>query len=99
MTDDLDKLESPPPKGHNRVRVAGIDSDALKGVIERWENLQDEIDDAREGQKSILKEAKVSGLFDMAAVRRVLRIRRKPIAEYKKQLEDTENYLLALGLL
>ncbi len=95
MADDLDNLEAP-AKGHNRV--AGIDSHALQGVVTRWENLQDEIDDAREGQKSIVAEAKEAGL-DVKALRKVLAIRRKPMAEYKAALEATENYLLALGLL
>ncbi len=92
---DITDLETP-PKGHNIV--AGIDGSLLKAFVTRWENLQDEIDDAKEGQKSILAEAKDAG-FDMKAVRKILAIRRKPMAEYKAALEATENYLLALGLL
>ncbi len=95
MADDLDKLEAP-AKGHNRV--AGIDGSLLKSFVERWENLQDEVDDAREGQKSIIAAAKDAGL-DTKTLRKVLTIRRKPMVEYQAALEATENYLLALGLL
>lgn len=96
MTDP--DLEAAPASGHNSVNVAGIDGKSLKEIVERWETIQDGIDDAREDQKELMKEAKLRNL-NMKALRRVLKIRRKAIAEYKAELEETENHLIALGMI
>lgn len=95
---DLPEDDDLPAKGHNRVNVAGVDSDALRNIVDRVERVQCEIDELKDDQKEIFEEAKSKGL-NVKIVRKVIRERRKRDEDRKAELEETENYMLALGML
>ena len=71
----------------------------LKSIIERIENIDEEIGELRDGQKEIFAEAKSNG-YDVPALRATLARRKAMRKDANKQLtkeQIMETYLHALG--
>lgn len=71
----------------------------LKSIIERIENIDEEISELRDGQKEIFAEAKSNG-YDVPALRATLSRRKAMRKDANKQLtkeQIMETYLHALG--
>lgn len=75
--------------GHNA-------KEQLKSVIERLENLAEQIDGLKEDQKEIFAEAKSNG-YDPAALRAVLKYRKEDADKRANREALLETYLHALG--
>jgi uncharacterized protein (UPF0335 family) len=68
----------------------------LKAYIERVEKVDAEVKDLSECKKEIYSEMKGNG-FDVKAVREIIRLRKKSLAE-RQELEDlVDTYLHAIG--
>lgn len=70
--------------------------DRLTGFVERIENLQTQIDDARADQKEVYAEAKECG-FDTKTLRKVISIRRNDVQKYIDEREKIDFYLSVVG--
>ena len=75
--------------------VAG---DQLRTIVERIEQVEEEIKELTEARKEIYLEAKGNG-FDVKTLRVVVRLRKQDINERKEQEALLETYLHALGML
>lgn len=78
------------PTGHNS-------KEQLKSIIERFENLDSEIQERRSDQKDILSEAKSNG-YCPKTLRKVIAIRKKDPAARAEEAALLETYLTALGM-
>lgn len=77
---------------------AGSNSGAqLRSIVERIENLDEEIKERRDGQKEIFSEASSNG-YDVKVLRKVLALRRQDPAARAEQEAILETYLHALGM-
>jgi len=79
------------------VADAGVAADELKQFIERLERLEEEKAGIAGDIKEVFLELKGRG-FDAAAVRQILRIRKKDLAERQEENAILELYLQALGM-
>ncbi len=69
----------------------------LKSIVERVENLAEEIKDRRDGQSEIFKEAKSHG-FDTKALRQIIRIRAEDPSKRAEREAILETYMTTLGM-
>lgn len=68
----------------------------LQSIVERIENLNEQIKELRSDQGDIFKEAGGQG-FDVKAVRRAIAIRKLDAAKHEEFESVVETYLRALG--
>jgi uncharacterized protein (UPF0335 family) len=78
--------------------VGGIAADRLRSFIERWERLQEEIENLKADQKEIMAEAKGTG-FDTKTIRAVIKLRKMTQEERDEQEALLDLYKAALGML
>lgn len=79
------------------AEIGGINTDRLKSIIERIENLDNEINDLKEDRKGIMLEAKSAG-FDTKAITHVIKQRKKSAAQRDEEELIFETYEKAVGL-
>ncbi len=80
-----------------KTKVAGVDNEQLKSIVDRIDRLKDERDEIGESIKEIKAEAKANG-FDIGTINEMLKLRaldKDKLAE-KEALRDT--YGRALGI-
>lgn len=69
----------------------------LRAIVERIENVENEIAELQEGRKQIYQEAK-SGGFNDKAIRKLISIRKKKEDAVKEEAEFMEMYAAELGM-
>ena len=77
---------------------AGIASDRLRSIVDRYERLDEDIRALRSDQKDLMAEAKSAG-FDVKALRVLIRNRRQDAAEREELELLVATYERALGQL
>jgi len=77
-------------------RPGDIAGDQLRAVIERIENIENEIKELTEAKKEIYLEAKGNG-FDVKTLREVIRVRKQDQKERDEQETLLEVYLQAIN--
>jgi uncharacterized protein (UPF0335 family) len=73
-----------------------IEGDQLRGLVERIENVEEQIKELTEDKKEIYAEAKSNG-FDVKILREVIRIRKQDEKEREEQDSLLDTYLQALS--
>ena len=76
-------------------RPGDIAGDQLRAVVERIENIENEIKELTEAKKEIYLEAKGNG-FDVKTLREVIRVRKQDQKERDEQETLLEVYLQAI---
>jgi len=79
------------------VEVGGLNTERLKSIIERIENVDNEINALKEDRKGIMLEAKSAG-FDTKAITHVIKQRKKNKAQRDEEELVFETYERAVGL-
>ena len=69
----------------------------LKQYIDRFENVQNEVDAAKADQKEILEEVTRAG-FDAKAFKKVISIRRKELDAYEAEEHAVQQMMITLGM-
>ena len=82
---------------HRKGAQGGIAADRLRSLVERIERLEEERKALGSDIKDIYAEAKSAG-FDVAALRQLIRERRKEPAEVEEQESLLDIYRAALGM-
>lgn len=77
-------------KGHNS-------NEQLRSIVERIENLAEEIKGLQDDQKDIYAEAKGNG-YDVKALREIVRLRKQDATERAEREAILDTYLHALGM-
>lgn len=80
--------------GHN-----SLDRQKLKALVDRYENVDKEVDELKDAQKDLMEEVKSAG-FDTKAFKAAIRVRKADAEKQRKMAEDREKsdlYLQALG--
>jgi uncharacterized protein (UPF0335 family) len=77
--------------GHNS-------NEQLKSIVERYENVGEQIKALQEDQKDIMAEAKGNG-YDPKILRRVVSIRKQDKAKRDEAEAILERYMAALGMI
>lgn len=77
--------------------ATSVAADQLKSIIERIERLEEDKAAIAEDIKEVYGEAKANG-FDVAILRKIISLRRKPAAERAEEDAILELYLQALGM-
>jgi len=73
-----------------------IEGDQLRGLVERIENVEEQIKELTEDKKEIYAEAKSNG-FDVKILREVIRIRKQDQKEREEQDSLLDTYMQALS--
>lgn len=73
----------------------GIAGDQLRTIVERIENIDEEIKELTEAKKEIYQEAKGNG-FDVKILREVIRVRKQDQKERDEQESLLDAYLEAI---
>jgi len=79
------------------IEVGGLNTDRLKSLIERIEQVDSEIQELKEDRKGIMLEAKQAG-FDTKAITYVLKQRKKSKAQRDEEELVFETYARAVGM-
>ena len=79
------------------IEIGGLNTDRLKSIIERIEQLDSEVQELKEDRKGIMLEAKQAG-FDTKAITYVLKQRKKSKAQRDEEELVFETYERAVGL-
>lgn len=79
------------------AEIGGLNTERLKSLIERIENVDTEINALKEDRKDIMLEAKSAG-FDTKAITYVLKQRKKSKAQRDEEELVFETYERAVGL-
>lgn len=79
------------------VEIGGLNTDRLKSIIERIEQVDSEVQELKEDRKGIMLEAKSAG-FDTKAITYVLKQRKKSKAQRDEEELVFETYEKAVGL-
>jgi uncharacterized protein (UPF0335 family) len=82
-------------RGKTMSRPGDIAGDQLRAVVERIENIENEIKELTEAKKEIYLEAKGNG-FDVKTLREVIRVRKQDQKERDEQETLLEVYLQAI---
>lgn len=82
-------------RGKTMSRPGDIAGDQLRAVVERIENIENEIKELTEAKKEIYLEAKGNG-FDVKILREVIRVRKQDQKERDEQETLLEVYLQAI---
>jgi len=77
--------------------ATSVAADQLKSIIERIERLEEDKKAIADDIKEVYGEAKSNG-FDVAILRRIISLRKKPAAERAEEEAILELYLQALGM-
>jgi len=77
--------------------ATSVAGDQLKSIIERIERLEEDKKAIADDIKEVYGEAKANG-FDVAILRKIVSLRRKPAAERAEEDAILELYLQALGM-
>jgi len=77
-------------------RPGDVAGDQLRAVVERIENIENEIKELTEAKKEIYLEAKGNG-FDVKTLREVIRVRKQDQKERDEQETLLEVYLQAIN--
>lgn len=87
------------PRTHNNPPpdVGGIDAERLRGLVQRLEHVDEEIDGLRNDRKDILAEAKSAG-FNPKALTTILKIRKADPEKLKELNSDVDIYKHALAM-
>ncbi|MEW5729980.1 MAG: DUF2312 domain-containing protein [Pseudomonadota bacterium] len=84
------------------MSIGNGSGDRLRSFVERFERLQDEIDELKADQKAVMDEAKGAG-FDVPTVKDILRLRKLERKHGRAALQERETlldiYKAALGML
>lgn len=72
--------------------------DQLKSIVERIENVAEQIKELRRDQSEIFLEAKGNG-YDVKVLRKVIAIRKQDPSARQEQEAILETYMQALGML
>jgi uncharacterized protein (UPF0335 family) len=80
-------------RGKIMSRPGDIAGDQLRAVVERIENIENEIKELTEAKKEIYLEAKGNG-FDVKTLREVIRVRKQD----QKERDEQQKELVALSL-
>ena len=73
----------------------GVAGDQLRAIVERIENIEEEIKELTEAKKEVYLEAKGNG-FDVKTLREVIRVRKQDQKERDEQETLIEVYLQAI---
>ena len=79
------------------AEIGGLNTDRLKSLISRIENVDSEIQELKEDRKGIMLEAKSAG-FDTKAITYVLKQRKKSKAQRDEEELVFETYARAVGM-
>lgn len=79
------------------IEIGGLNTERLRSIIERIENVDNEISALKEDRKGIMIEAKSAG-FDTKAITHVLKQRKKNKAQRDEEELVFETYERAVGL-
>jgi uncharacterized protein (UPF0335 family) len=77
--------------------ATSVAADQLKSIVERIERLEEDKKAIADDIKEVYGEAKANG-FDIAVLRKIISIRKKPAAERAEEDAILELYLQALGM-
>jgi uncharacterized protein (UPF0335 family) len=77
--------------------VSGAAASQLKAFVERIERLEEEKKNISEDIKDVYAEAKGTG-FDVKALRKIIALRKKDVAERQEEEAILDLYLKALGM-
>jgi len=77
--------------------VTSVAADQLKSIVERIERLEEGIKAINDDKKEVYGEAKANG-FDVAVIKKIVGMRRKPAHERAEEDAILELYLQALGM-
>lgn len=77
--------------------AASVSADQLKSIVERIERLEEDIKAINDDKKEVYGEAKANG-FDVAVIKKIVALRRKPASERAEEDAILELYLQALGM-
>lgn len=72
-------------------------ADQLRSIVERIERLEEDIKAINDDKKEVYGEAKANG-FDVAVIKKIVALRRKPASERAEEDAILELYLRALGM-
>ena len=72
-----------------------VGGNQLRAIVERIENIEEEIKELTEAKKEVYLEAKGNG-FDVKILREVIRVRKQDQKERDEQETLVENYLQAI---
>lgn len=77
--------------------ATSVAADQLKSIVERIERLEEDLKAINDDKKEVYGEAKSNG-FDVAIIKKIVALRRKPAAERAEEDAILELYLQALGM-
>lgn len=84
--------------GHNsKARVGGVAVEQLRSTIQRVENLEEEKAALAADIRDVFTEAKGHG-FDVAAIRKIIKLRKLDESEREEQETVLDTYKRALGM-
>jgi len=89
-----DVFDETPAAGDNS---GAVNAGELKALVERFERVQEEIDERKEDQKEIKAEAKAKG-YDMKAFAEMIKLRKLDEDERKEREALRDLYGHALGI-
>ena len=75
--------------------MGGVAGDQLRAIVERIEQVEEEIRELTEAKKEIFQEAKGNG-FDVKVIREVIRVRKQDQQERDEQEALLDLYLQAI---
>ena len=77
--------------------ATSVAADQLKSIVERIERLEEDKKAIADDIKEVYGEAKANG-FDVAILRKIVALRRKPAAERSEEDAILDLYMQALGM-
>lgn len=89
-----DVFDDTPSAGDNS---GAVNCGELRSLVERFERVQEEIDERKEDQKEIKAEAKSKG-YDMKAFAEMIKLRKLDLEERKEREALRDLYAGALGV-
>ena len=93
--EDRDRLGQVPSNAARIVEVGGVATDRLRSFVLRVEDREEEIKNTRNDIKDIFEEAKSAG-FNVKALRRVIKNRKRERKEVEAEDNDVDLYERAL---
>lgn len=85
-------------ENQNQDAAYSITADELRQFIERYERLDAEVKDLKDGQKEVMAEAKGRG-YDTKVIRKVIALRKRHRDDIAEEEAVTQMYMEALGML